>query len=91
MSTNLKRISLEARAHPDLVCTSLYQHIAAIDHVRSCYHLLKGNKAVGVDEVTTSIYMQRSGGESTRCGRPPQADGLPASAEAPGVYPEARQ
>jgi RNA-directed DNA polymerase len=56
VSPNLDRISLKARANPDLVLTSLYHHIADIDHLRTCYQLLKGNKAVGVDEVTKSMY-----------------------------------
>jgi group II intron reverse transcriptase/maturase len=58
VSTNLARISVKARAHPDLVFTSLYHHSADIDHVRTCYHLLKGNKAVGVDEVTKAMYAE---------------------------------
>jgi RNA-directed DNA polymerase len=52
VSTNLTRIGDKARAHPDLVLTSLYHHIADIDHLRVCYRVLKGNKAVGVNEVT---------------------------------------
>ena len=56
MSPNLDRISRKARANPDLVFTSLYHHIADIDHLRTCYRLLKGNKAVGIDEVTKSMY-----------------------------------
>ena len=56
MSPNLERISLKARANPDLVFTSLYHHIADIEHLRTCYQLLKGTKAVGVDEVTKSMY-----------------------------------
>jgi retron-type reverse transcriptase len=56
VGTNLARISVKARANPDLVFTSLYHHIADIDHLRTCYHLLKGNKAVGVDEVTKAMY-----------------------------------
>jgi RNA-directed DNA polymerase len=56
VSPNLERISIKARANPDLVFTSLYHHIADIDHLRTCYQLLKGNKAVGVDEVTKSMY-----------------------------------
>ena len=56
MSPNLERISVKARAHPDLVFTSLYHHIADIDHLRACYRLLQGNKAVGVDEVTKAMY-----------------------------------
>ena len=58
MSPNLERISVKARAHPDLVFTSLYHHIADIDHLRACYRMLQGNKAVGVDEVTTSMYAE---------------------------------
>ena len=58
MSPNLERISVKARAHPDLVFTSLYHHIADIDHLRTCYRLLKANKAVGVDEVTKSMYAE---------------------------------
>jgi len=53
---NLARIGDKAKAHPTLVFTSLYHHIADIDHLRACYQLLKGNKAVGVDEVTKSMY-----------------------------------
>ena len=58
MSTNLARIGVSAREHPDQVFTSLYHHIADIDHLRACYQLLKGNKAVGVDEVTKSMYAE---------------------------------
>ncbi len=56
MSPNLDRISVKARAHRDLVFTSLYHHMADIDHLRTCYHMLKGNKAVGIDEVTKAMY-----------------------------------
>ena len=55
MNPNLNRISVKARANPDLVFTSLYHHIADIDHLRTCYEMLKGNKAVGVDEVTKAM------------------------------------
>jgi RNA-directed DNA polymerase len=58
VSTNLTRIGDQARAHPDLVCTSLYHHIADIDHLRACYRVLKGKKAVGVDEVTKAMYAE---------------------------------
>jgi RNA-directed DNA polymerase len=58
VSTNLTRIGDKARAHPDLVYTSLYHHIADLDHLRVCYRLLKGNKAVGVDEVTKARYAE---------------------------------
>ena len=91
MSPNLERISAKARANPDLVFTSLYHHIADIDHLRTCYHLLKGNKAVGMDEVTKAMYARRSGSESARFVGSPQTDGLPASTQASGLYPEAGQ
>jgi RNA-directed DNA polymerase len=58
VSPNLERISVKARANPDLVFTSLYHHIADIDHLRACYRMLQGNKAVGVDEVTKSMYAE---------------------------------
>ncbi len=58
MSPNLERISVQARANPDLVFTSLYHHIADIDHLRACYRMLQGNKAVGVEEVTKSMYAE---------------------------------
>jgi RNA-directed DNA polymerase len=53
---NLARIGDKAKAHPTLVCTSLYHHMADIDHLRACYQRLKGNKAGGVDEVTKAMY-----------------------------------
>jgi RNA-directed DNA polymerase len=56
VSPNLERISIKARANPDLVLTSLYHHIADIEHLQACFRLLKGNKAVGVDDVTKSMY-----------------------------------
>ena len=56
MNPNLARIGEKAKAHPTPVFTSLYHHIADIEYLRACYELLKGNKAVGVDEVTKSIY-----------------------------------
>jgi RNA-directed DNA polymerase len=58
VSPNLDRISVKARAHPDLVLTSLYHHIADIEHRRTCFRLLQGNKAVGVDEVTKAMYAE---------------------------------
>jgi RNA-directed DNA polymerase len=58
VSPNLDRISVKARAHPDLVFTSLYHHIADIEHLRTCFRLLQGNKAVGVDEVTKAMYAE---------------------------------
>ena len=56
MSPNLARRGEKAKAQHHLVFTSLYHHIADIEHLRACYQLLKGNKAVGVDEVTKSMY-----------------------------------
>ena len=56
MSPNLARRGEKAKAHHKLVFTSLYHHIADIEHLRACYQLLKGNKAVGVDEVTKAMY-----------------------------------
>jgi RNA-directed DNA polymerase len=58
VSPNLDRIRVKARAHPDLVCTSLYHHIADIEHLRTCFRRLQGNKAVGVDEVTKAMYAE---------------------------------
>ena len=42
--------------NPDLVFTSLYHHITDIDNLRECFQILMGNKAVGVDDVTKSMY-----------------------------------
>ena len=58
MSPNLARIGEKAKAHHKLVFTSLYHHIADIEHLRACYQLLKGHKAVGVDEVTKAMYAE---------------------------------
>jgi len=55
VSPNLERISVKARAHPALVLPSRSHHMADIEHLRACYRLLKGKKAVGVDEVTQSM------------------------------------
>jgi len=52
---HLARIGEKAKAHPTLGFTSLSQHIADIEHLRAGYQLLKGNKAVGVDEVTKAM------------------------------------
>ncbi|MEC4681848.1 MAG: hypothetical protein VST67_14285 [Nitrospirota bacterium] len=59
MSPNLARLSRKARANPDLVFTSVYPHIADSGHLRPCYRVLKGTKAVGIDEVCPSRGMQR--------------------------------
>jgi RNA-directed DNA polymerase len=53
---NLARIGEKAKAHHKLGFTSLSHHIADIEHRRACYQLLKGHKAVGVDEVTKAMY-----------------------------------
>ena len=50
--------SAKARAHPALVFTALYPHIADRDHLRACYRMLRGDKAGGVDRVTKSMYAQ---------------------------------
>jgi len=55
VSPNLARRGGKAKAHLNLVFTSLDHHLADIEHLRACYQLLKGNKAVGVDEVTKSM------------------------------------
>jgi len=47
---------MKAKMNPDLVFTSLYHHIADIDNLRGCFQTLKGNKAIGVDDVTKSMY-----------------------------------
>lgn len=56
MSTHLTRIGVKAQADPGLVFTSLYHHIADVDHLRACFRQLSGHKAVGVDHVTKSMY-----------------------------------
>jgi hypothetical protein len=56
VSPHRDRRSVKARAHPELVLTSLSHHRADIDHVRTGYQWLKGNKAVGIDAVTTAMY-----------------------------------
>jgi group II intron reverse transcriptase/maturase len=58
MATDLKRIGERARKQPDLVFTSLYHHIADVDNLRACYHLLDKDKATGVDGVTKQQYGQ---------------------------------
>jgi RNA-directed DNA polymerase len=57
----------------------LYHQIAAIEHLRACYQQLKGQKAVGVDEVTKSMYaadleanLQDLSARLTRMGYRPQ-------------------
>ena len=55
MTPNLARRGEKAKAHPTLVCTSLSHHMADIEHVRACSQLRKGNKAVGIDEVTKAM------------------------------------
>jgi RNA-directed DNA polymerase len=56
VSPNLARIGEKAKAQHKWVFTSLSHHIADSEHLRACYQPLKGNKAVGVDEVTKSMY-----------------------------------
>ena len=49
---------MKAKMNPDMVFISLYHHVADIDSLRECYHALKGNKSVGVDDVTKSMYAE---------------------------------
>jgi len=58
VSTNRSRIGVKAKAHPDLVFTSLYHHIADIDNLRESHHALKAVKAMGIDQVTKSTYAE---------------------------------
>ena len=58
MSTDRTRIGVKAQTNLDLVFISLYHHVTDIDNLRECYHALKGNKAVGVDDVTKSMYAE---------------------------------
>ena len=55
MSPNLDRIRVKARAPPALVLTSLSHRMADIEHLRTCFRLRQGNKAVGVDAVTKAM------------------------------------
>jgi hypothetical protein len=41
VSPNLERSSRKARAHPALVFPSLYHHIVDIEHLHTCFHLLR--------------------------------------------------
>ncbi len=54
MSTDLSRIGETACREPALVLTSLYHHVYDVDNLRACYDALPGNRAVGVDGVTSS-------------------------------------
>ena len=56
VSPNLARRGEQAQAPHHLVWTSLDHPLADIEPLRACDQLLKGNKAVGVDEGTTSMY-----------------------------------
>ena len=42
MSTNLARIGQKARKEPNLVFTSLYHHVVAVDNLWACYDTLGG-------------------------------------------------
>ena len=56
MSTDLRRLGEKARSDPQLVFTSLYHHVCAVDNLRACFEALPGNRAVGVDGVTKEQY-----------------------------------
>jgi RNA-directed DNA polymerase len=56
VNPNLARRGEKAKAHHQLVFTSLYHHIADIAHLRTCSQQLKGHKAGGVAEVTKAMY-----------------------------------
>ena len=56
MSTHLTRIGDRARANPGLVFTSLYHHVADIDHLRRCFRDLPADKALGIDGVSKEMY-----------------------------------
>jgi RNA-directed DNA polymerase len=45
VTTNLTRIGDQARANPGLVFTSLYHHVADIDHLRRCFVSGKSSEA----------------------------------------------
>jgi group II intron reverse transcriptase/maturase len=56
VNTNLTRIGDKAQQYPKLIFTSLYHHVTDIDNLRTCYHLLKGNKSTGIDQVSKAEY-----------------------------------
>jgi group II intron reverse transcriptase/maturase len=55
VSTKLQRIAEQAKAHPDLVFTSL-AHLIDVDFLREAYHLTRKDGARGVDGVTGRDY-----------------------------------
>jgi len=40
------------------VFTSLYHHVSDVDNLRECFRALEGNKAIGIDNVTKSMYAE---------------------------------
>jgi RNA-directed DNA polymerase len=79
VSPNLDRIRVKARAPPALVLTSLSHRMADIEHLRTCFRLRQGNKAVGVDAVTKAMdaedletHLQDVSARLTRMGYRPQ-------------------
>lgn len=93
-SPPLERRSGKARAPPALVVTAGSHHRADRKHVRACDRLLKGQKAMGVEEVTTSMdaeeletHLQDGAARLQRMGSrpPPQRRGSsPKPGSAPG-------
>ena len=91
MNPNLARIGDKAKAHPTLVFTSLYHPIADIDHLRACSQLLKGNKAVGIDEVTNSMYAADLEANLQDLSARLNMHGFPSLTQAQDIIPQAWQ
>ena len=56
VSTQLTRIGEKARQCPGMVFTSLYHHVTDVDNLRTCFRMLKANKATGIDGVSKAEY-----------------------------------
>ncbi len=57
METKLVRIAQIAKERPKEVFTSLYHHLNE-EMLVKCHEELKGDKAVGVDEITKANYAE---------------------------------
>jgi RNA-directed DNA polymerase len=57
METKLVRIAQIAKERPKEVFTSLYHHLNE-EMLVKCHQELKGDKAVGVDEITKANYAE---------------------------------
>jgi retron-type reverse transcriptase len=55
VSTKLQRIAEQARAHPEMVFTSL-AHLIDVEFLREAYHRTRKDGATGVDGVTGREY-----------------------------------